>query len=145
VALLDIDRPVVERLLVPVDVTDERLDATLEVEGALSIDSLVDERDPDALRQVRGLPEALADRLERVLDRLEHRRVGHEVRGRATPRALRPDLAHGRLGLAALVLLHPDVALAGRLDAHRRGQRVDDAHADTMEAARDLVAAAAEL
>ena len=73
---LDVDRPVVEGLLVPVQVPDEGLEPALEVERALAIDPLVDERDPDALREVGRLAEALADRLERVVDRLEHRLVG---------------------------------------------------------------------
>ena len=56
-----------------------------------------------------------------------------------------PDLADGRRGHAARVLLGPDEAVSGRLDAQRLRQRVDDADADAVEAARDLVAAAAEL
>ena len=72
VAPLDVDRAVVEGLLVPVQVPDERHEAALEVERALAVDPLVDERDPDALGQVGRLAEALGDRLERVLGRLEH-------------------------------------------------------------------------
>src|SRR5882757_6864245 len=46
-SLLAVDRPVVERLLVPVQVADEGDEATLEVEGTLAISALVDEGDPD--------------------------------------------------------------------------------------------------
>ena len=61
------------------------------------------------------------------------------------PVALRADLLDRRRRLAARVLLGPDAAVAGRLDPHPLGQGVDDAHADAVEAAGDLVAAAAEL
>ena len=56
-----------------------------------------------------------------------------------------PSFLTGGLGLAALVFLCPDEAVAGGLDAHPRRQRVDDADADAVQTARDLVAAAAEL
>src|SRR3972149_7182584 len=71
--------------------------------------------------------------------------VGPEDRPGATAAALRPDLLdrHGRL--AALVLLCPDAAIPGRLDAQELGQRVHHADAHAMEPARDLVAATAEL
>jgi hypothetical protein len=36
-------------------------EAALEVERALAVDALVDERDPDALREVRRLAQPLAD------------------------------------------------------------------------------------
>ena len=50
-----------------------------------------------------------------------------------------------RRGLAALVLLAPDLAVTGRFDVQPLRQRVDDAHADAVQAAGHLVAAAAEL
>ncbi len=109
---LDVDRAAVEGLLVAVQVPDERLEAALEVEGPLAVDPLVDERDPDALGEVRGLAQALADRLERVLDRLEHLRVGPEARQGALARALRALLLDLAERLAALVLLRPDAAVA---------------------------------
>ena len=56
--------------------------------------------------------------------------------------ALLADVAHGA---AALVLLHPALPLAQDLDPHVAGERVDHAHADAVQAAGDLVAAAAEL
>ena len=144
-APLDVDRPGVEDFLVPVQVPDERLEAALEVERALAIVPLVDERDPDALRQVGGLAQALADQLERVLGRLEHLGIGEEARRRAATGALRADLLDRARRLAARVLLRPDEPVARRFDAHPRRQRVDDADADAVQAARHLVAAAAEL
>ena len=56
-----------------------------------------------------------------------------------------PIFLTGVVRLAALVLLRPDGAVAGRLDAHPRGERVHDADADAVQAAGDLVAAATEL
>ena len=143
---LHVDRPVVERLLVAVQVPDEGLEAALEVERPLAIDPLVDERDPDALRQIRRLAQALADGLERELGRLEHVGVGAEA-GASCPRRspCGPIFLTAGLGLAALVLLRPDVAVTSGFDAHPRGQGVDHADADAVEAAGDLVAAAAEL
>ena len=82
---------------------------------------------------------------ERVVGGLEHLGIGTERRPGAAPLGLGAKLRDGLLRLAALVLLHPDVPVARRLDAQPLGQRVDDAHADAMEAAGNLVAAAAEL
>ena len=61
-APLDVDRAGVEDFLVAVQVPHERLEAALEVERALAVVPLVDERDPDPLVQVCRLAQALADR-----------------------------------------------------------------------------------
>ena len=142
---IDVDRAVVERFLVPVEVAHERLQAALEVEGALAIAPLVDERDPHALVEVGGLAQALADRVELVVRGLEHLGIGPEARPGALAGPLRPELLDRTEGLAALVFLRPDVPVTGGFDAHPLGQGVHDAHADAVEAAGDLVAAAAEL
>src|SRR5439155_4420779 len=98
-----------------------------------------------ALRQVGGFPEALRDRVERVVRRLEHLGIGTELRRRAATPVLRAQLADGRGRLAANVLLRPHRAVARRLDAEPLRQRVDDAHADAVQPAGNLVAAPAEL
>ncbi len=144
-ASFDVDRAVVEGFLVPVQVPHERLEAALEVEGPLTIDPLVDERDPDALREVGGLPESLRDELERVLRGLEHLGIGPELGSGASPVALRPDLRDRPLRLAANVFLGPDAPVAGRFDPQELRQGVDDADADAVQPAGHLVAAAAEL
>src|SRR5205823_12473266 len=97
---LDVDRPRVQRFLVPVQMPDERLQAAFEVERALAIRALVDEGDPDALGQVGRFPKPLRDRLERVFGGLEHLRIRPKDRARATPVTLPSDLLHGALGLA---------------------------------------------
>jgi len=57
----------------------------------------------------------------------------------------RAHLRDRGLRLATDVFLREDRAVACGLDAHPFGQCVHDAHPDAVEAARDLVAAAAEL
>ena len=142
---LDVDRPAVQRLLVPVQVPHERLQATLEVERPLAVDPLIDEPDPDLLGQVGRLAQALRDELKRVFGRLEHARIRTEQGPGASALALRPDLLHRARRLPKAVFLGPDAAVACGLDPKPLGQRVDDAHADAMQAARHLVATAAEL
>ena len=112
--------------------------------------------EPDALRQVGVLAQALGLDLEVELDAFEDAGVGLEADSRAG--AARPFCAGSGSssvsGHAAGVLLLVDLAgvlLALRLrvrddlDPHLLGERVDDARADAVEAAGDLVAAAAEL
>ena len=142
---LDVDRALGQDILVPVHVPDEGHQAAFEVERALAVVALVDERDPDALVEVGGLAQALGDRLERVVGLLEHLGIGPEAGPGALARAGRSDLDHLRGGLAAGVFLGPDEAVAGRFDAHPLGERVDDADTDAVQAARDLVAALLEL
>ena len=143
---LDVHRPVVEDFLVLVEVAHEADQATLEVEGLLARRrlTLVAEGDPDPLVQVGRLAEPLRDRLEAPVQGLEDLAVGHEDGRR--PMAIRAaQLAHRTGGLAALVALAPDAAVAFRLHIHPGRQGVDHAHADAVQAAGDLVAAAAEL
>ena len=64
------------------------------------------------------------------------------------PLAVVLDLAHGldrRLGIAALIALEMDLAVAAHLDLAPLRQGIDGADADAMQTARDLVAAAAKL
>ena len=76
-----------------------------------------------------------------VLDRLEDLEVRQERDARAAPVGL---LALGeRAGRgAALVALRVLVAVAPDREVERLGERVDDGHADAVQAAGDLVAAA---
>jgi hypothetical protein len=144
-AALDVDGSGVEDLLVPVQMPHERREAALEVERALALDPLVDELDPDLLVEVRRLPQALRDQVERVVDRLEHLGVGPELGPRTAPTVRRTDLLDRALGLAARVLLEPDRPVTRRFDTHPFGERVDHAHADAVETAGHLVSAATEL
>ena len=119
VATLDGDGPVAEGLAVLVEVAHEAGDATLEVEGLLldRVDPLVHEADVDALGQVRRLAHALGDGVEVEVDGLEDLGVGHEHGGRAVAAMRRADEPDRGDRLAAVVLLAPDLAVAGGLDA----------------------------
>ena len=140
VPLLAVDRPLVERLLVPVEMPDERDDATFEVERALAVDPLVPKRDPDALRQVGRFAQALRDQVERELGRLEHVPIRSEPGRRSAPIAGGPDLLDRRGRLAEGVLLGVDRPVARRFHPHPFRQRIDDAYADAVESAGHLVA-----
>jgi len=114
---LDVDRSGVEGLLVAVEVADKRLEATLEIERSLAVDPFVDERDPDALREVSRFAQPLRNGVEGVLDGLEHLGIRVEDRPRAASVALRSDLLDRPGRLAANVLLGPDGPIAGRFHA----------------------------
>ena len=103
--------------------------------------ALVDQLDAQALREEGGLAHALGERLEVERDLLEDLEVGQEGDGGAV---LLGGLALRQRPLrrAALVGLRPDVAVALDHEVEALGQRVDDGHADAVQSARDLVAAA---
>ena len=144
-APLDVDRARIKRFLVLVQVADEGNDPSLKIERAFPIGTIVDQADPQTLVQVGRLAQALGDRVEGELDRLEHSRVRLEQRFGARPVALGPESANRRCGSAARVLLSPDVTVSRRLDPQPFGQRIYNADADAVQSARDLIAAAAEL
>ena len=113
--------------------------------GRVALAALVDDRDLQAAREEGGLAQALLERAEVELERLEDVGVGEERDGRAGGRvrlgACSP-LTSSPLRGSARVLLREDVAVAADLHAQALGQGVDDRHADPMQAAGDLVAAA---
>ena len=106
--------------------------------------ALVDEDDPQALGQERGLAQALDEPFGVPLGLLEDLGVGHEADRRAGV-LRRPDRLHLRRRLAARELLAVDLAVALDLGDQALGERVDDRDADAVQAAGDLVAALAEL
>src|SRR5450759_662158 len=142
---LYVDRAVVESFFVPVQVTDKRDEAPLKIERTFTVGPIVNQTDPEPLVEVGRLAEALGDGVEVEFDRLKDLWVGKEGRGRALAIALRAEFSDRAGGHAARVLLGPDRAVPGGLDAERDRQGVHDADADAMEAARHFVAAAAEL
>src|SRR5450759_1999713 len=141
---LNIDRAAVEGLLVPVQVTDEGDEPALEIERTFTLSPIVDQPNPEPLIEVSRLAQALGDGVEVELDRLEDLWVGQECSGGALAIALRAEFSDRGGRHAARVLLGPDRAVPGGLDTERDRQGVHDTDADTMEAARHLVAAAAE-
>ena len=107
--------------------------------------TLVRQRDPQALVKERHLLEPLAQRLERELDRLEDLRVRVKDLQGAGFRRLFAAFEVGQRVAAVAERLPPRVALALDRRVHPPRQRVNDGHADAVEAAGDRVAAAAEL
>ncbi len=104
----------------------------------------VDEGELDAAVQVAGRLEPLAQLRRVELDAREDRRVGMEPHGGAGA-ARRPGLDDGALRLALLEALLPRVAVAPDGGDQLLRERVDDAGADAVQAARGLVVLALEL
>ena len=124
-----------------VQVVDEVDDAAVVLEAGLEgLAALVDEPDPQALREERHLAEALLEDRAVVVDRLEDLEVGQEGDARPVPIGLR-TLLDGCLRDAPLVGLGPLVAVAPDREVEPLGERVDHRDAHAVEAARDLVAA----
>ena len=142
----DVD-DVVERGLALVDVGDELADAALVVEGFLValLALVVGEGDAHAAVEEGELAQAVGQGLPlEAVAVLEDLGVGHEGDGGAGGLGV-ADLGDGAAGAAALVALAVDVAIALDLHFHPLGEGVHAADTDAVEAAGDLVAAAAEL
>ena len=141
-----VDGRLVDRGLVPVDVGDELADAALvahRIAGAV-LGAQVRNRDLEAGVQEGLLAHPPVEGLVVVLQGVEHLGVGLEGDGRAGVVAV-ADHAHF-LGDGAAGEFHlVDLALLVDLDLEPLGQGVDDRRADAVQAAGDLVAAAAEL
>jgi hypothetical protein len=132
----------VDRLLGLVEVADEVLDAALVLElDRAAAGALVGQRDVEAAREEGGLAQALLEDREVEVERLEDLVVGQEGDRRAGLLG-RLALAQVVLGLAPLVLLGKDVALAADLDLQRLAQRIHHRDADAVQTAGDLVATA---
>ena len=139
------DRLLVDDALVLVQVLDERDDAAVVVEAmALAGFALIVERDRDAGVQERELAQAAGERVEAELDELEDLRIGLE---RDLGAAALGGAGDGQVGqrLAALVALLVRVVVAPDFQIEPLRQRVDDRHADAVQAARHLVGAVVEL
>ena len=137
----------VDRVLLGVDVTDEVANPALVVELLRPLAAaLVGEADAEAARQERGLTQALPERVAGEVELLEDLGVGEERDRRA-----RVALVGGagdlelRHRVPARELLPVHLPVAAHLCHEPLGQGVDDRDADPVEAARDLVAVAAEL
>ena len=122
------------------------LDAALVVElDRLAVGALVDELDVQALREERGLAQALRERVARRCraPRRSPSRAGTRSSCRCPRRS--PTTSIVALRVAARELLAVDLAVAAHLGDEPLGERVDDGDADAVQAAGDLVAVAAEL
>jgi hypothetical protein len=108
--------------------------------------AVVGEADPEAAREERGLAESLAQRLAREVEFLEDLGVGEERDRR--PRVVRvgrPDLLEVGHRNAARELLSPDLPVAPNLATSHSDRALTTETPDAVEAARHLVAVAAEL
>ena len=144
---LEVDDVLVHRVLGLVDMSDEVADPTLVVgTRRAAAGSLVAKDDAQPARQEGRLAQALEQRRSVQLGLLEDLRVGKE-RDRRARLALGRDA--GRLdlrrGLSARELLAVHLSVTPHLGHEPLGERVDDGDTDAVEAARHLVAVAAEL
>ena len=143
---VEVDWLRIEHFFLAVEVLDKRADAAIEVEllAADGLDALVMQADRNAVVEEGELAQAMAQRLVAVRRDGEDFRVRHEVDARARLRRRADDSQRLRRH-AALEGNLVDLAVALDLDFHARRQGVDDGDADAVQAARDLVAVAAEL
>ena len=139
-----VDRLVVRRGAVLIQILDERVDAALVEEVVRLAVALVFDGDGDATVQEGELAQALRQRVEAVFGGLENLRIGREG-----------DLGAALLGragdfqrldrIAAVIALLVDLAVAPDFQVERLRQRVHDRHADAVQTAGDLVAVVVEL
>ena len=146
--LLDVDR-LVEHFAILVQVAHEAANAAFEVErhpACAVVGALITEFDGQAAVEERHLAEALFQRLKPEVGLLEDDRVGHEG-GAGAGGAVGHDADCLQVGLRHAALVALEVHLAADADLHLQPfrQGVHGRDADAVEAARDLVRAAAEL
>ena len=143
---IEVDRLLVDRLLLAVEVGNEGADAALKMErlAAFLLAALIHERDRNAVVEEGEFAQAVLQRLKAVRGNGEDLRIRNEMHART--RGL------GCADLMQLIHCHAarkgnliDLAVTAHLDLHRGGEGVDDRDADAVETAGDLVAVAAEL
>src|SRR5688572_10772984 len=139
-----VDRLVVDRDLVLIQVLDERVDASLIQELVRFSVALVIDRDRDAAVEEGELAQALGQRVEAVFGGLEDLRVG--LKGDLGAALLRRprDFEPGRR-IAALVALVVDLPVAPDLELEVLRQRVHDRDADAVQTTGHFVALVVEL
>jgi hypothetical protein len=140
-----VDRLVVQRLLLLVEMLDELVDAALVLVFGRVAGAAVLERDAHPAVQEGELPKALGERVE------------VEFLGLAEDLRVRPELdqgaavfggalvGEGHRGRAHVVFLNVRAAALVDLEAQLGRERVHDRHADAVQAARHLVGFIAEL
>ena len=142
---IEVDWRRMNDFLLAVQMLDEGADAALiEVRLLSPLAALVHETDRDALIQKGQLAQAMLQGVEAVLRHREDLGIGDEVNLRSCLFRLADD--RQRSGCHALLEAYAvNLAVAFDFDVHRRGERIDDGDADAVQAARHLVAFAAEL
>ncbi len=142
----EVEHRIVDRRPASAQVLDELLDPPVVAEALLALASgaLVADPDPQAPVQERHLPEPRRKRLEAEVPVGEDLGIGAEgdpgapTGGVPDPLELLLPLSPGK-GLVPLSAVPPD------LDVQPLGERVDHAHPDTVQSARNLVARLVEL
>src|SRR6185503_2648150 len=139
-----VDRLLVDRRLVLVQVVDERNDAALVVELVRLPIALVVEGDDDAAVQERELAQALREDVEAEDGGLEHLGVGFE-RDLGAALLGRAGDVERRGRHAALIRLLVDLPVAPDFEVEYLRERVDHRDADAVQAAGDFIAVVVEL
>ena len=142
---IEVDRCRMNDFLLAVQMLNEGADAALiKVRLLAPLTALIHEADRDALIQKSQLAQTMLQGIETVLRHREDLRIGDEVNLRSRLFRLADD--RQRSGCHTLLETYAvDLAVALNFDVHRRGERIDDGDTDTVQAARHLVALAAEL
>ena len=139
-----VDRLFVDADLVRVQMLHERDDAAVVLEPVALRVPLVVERDDDAAVEKGQLAQPLGQGVEAEYGGLEDLRVRLEGDFRAATLGRPGCLQIGR-GMAALVTLLIDLAVAPDFEIEGLGERVDHRHADAVQTAGNLVAVVVEL
>src|SRR5579883_422830 len=140
----DADRPRLQTPPVLVEVAHEGDQAALEVEGGLAVAAFVAQGDGQAAIEIGHFAETLGQDVEAVVARLHYCEVWQERGGGAGVFSW-PQIEQGRDCHTLFISLPPEMTVAPHVDLAPFGQRVDHAHAYPVQAATDLIAAAAEL
>ena len=139
-----VDRLVVRRRPVLIQILDERVDAAFVQEVVRLAVALVLDGDGDAAVQEGELPQPLRQGVEAVFDGLEDLRIRLERDLGAALLRGPGDLERDHR-IAAVVGLLVDLAVAPDFQIQGLGQGVDDRDADAVQPAGDLVAVVVEL
>ena len=143
---VEVNRLLIDRLLLAVEMGDKGADAAVKVErlAALRFAPLIRKGDGDAVVEERQFAQTVFQCLEAV--RGDGKNLGIRDKMHARSRRL------AGADLVQLFCRDPagkgnviDVSIAAHLDLHRGGEGIDDRNADAVEAAGDLVTVSAEL
>ena len=139
-----VDRLGVDGVPILVEELHERVDPAFIAKIVALAVPFVIEGDPHTRVQKRELPQSLRERVEAVVDRLEHLRVRLECQLGATT-CRRAGDRQVSIWHSAHVALLIDLAVAPDLQLKRFRQCIDNGDTNTMQPTRDLVALIVEL
>src|SRR5205823_13453982 len=135
--------PVVERLLVLVQVLDKRNDAARVVKFVLLLIALIFDCDEQTPVEKRQLAQPLRKNIKTELSRLENFVVRFETDFRSAP--IRVACHLERAGWdTALVALYVNFSASPDLEVQPFGQSIDDGDTNAVQSARNLVSGVIE-